>query len=233
MIEYRNATVFNSNCEAIVNTVNCVGIMGTGLALEFSLRYPNMLKQYEKDCENKIVKIGKVNLYKDENQIILNFPTKFHWKYPSKIEWIEKGLDFIVQNYKSWNIRSIALPPLGCSNGGLNFDKDVKPLIEKKLSQLDILIVVCVDPGYPEGKEKEMVGLFHLEDINALCVKLKISGKGREGLISNQHQIKRFYEISKIPGVGKKSYEKIFNYYYNINNLLKIKTYQQLKFDIY
>ena len=69
MIEYKKITVFNSNCDAIVNTVNCVGVMGTGLALEFSLRYPKMFNEYKNDCENKLVKIGKINLYKEDNQI--------------------------------------------------------------------------------------------------------------------------------------------------------------------
>lgn len=232
MIEYRRTTVFNSNCDAIVNTVNCVGVMGAGLALEFALRYPNMLKQYVKDCENKLVETGKVNLYIDDGQIILNFPTKFHWKYPSKIEWIEKGLDYISQNYKSWNVKSIALPPLGCSNGGLNFDKDVKPLIETKLTKLEILVVVCIDPGYPEGKEKQMLELFSKTDLEQLCSFLKITGKAKEGLMLNRSLIKRFFEIGLIPGLGKVSYEKLFKYFYNFHLLESENHCEQIKFDI-
>lgn len=232
MIEFRNTTVFNSNCEAIVNTVNCVGVMGAGLALEFSLRYPTMLEEYKKDCENKLVNIGKVNIYKDENQIILNFPTKYHWKFPSKIEWIEKGLEFIVQNYKKWNVKSIAIPPLGCSNGGLNFEKEVKPLIEKMLSNLDVLVVVCIDPGYPEGKEKQMLELFKKDDLEELCLSLKITGRAKEGLLVNQTLVNRFYDIKEIPGVGIKSYEKIFHHYYKTKEQMKVKSYQQLRLDI-
>lgn len=232
MIEYKKTTVFNSNCDAIVNTVNCIGVMGTGLALEFSLRYPKMFNEYKNDCENKLVKIGKINLYKEENQIILNFPTKYHWKYPSKIEWIEKGLDYIVQNFKTWNIKSIAIPPLGCNNGGLDFERDVRPIIERKLSNLDILVIICIDPGFPEGKEKQMLDLFKNENLEQLCIVLKINSKTKESLIANQRLINRFYEIKEISGVGIKSYEKIFNHYYNMKEHLNLKSYQQLRLDI-
>ena len=233
MIEYRNTTVFNSNCEAIVNTVNCIGVMGAGLALEFSLRYPTMLEEYKKDCENKLVNIGKVNIYKDENQIILNFPTKYHWKFPSKIEWVEKGLEFIVQNYKKWNVKSIAIPPLGCSNGGLNFEKEVKPLIEKMLSNLDVLVVVCIDPGYPEGKEKEMLESFKKDDLEKICFSLKITGKAKEGLILNQALVNRFYEIKEIPGVGIKSYEKIYSMYIYVESSIYVNKASHLVVSYY
>ena len=166
MIRLLNKTVFNSNCEGLVNTVNCVGAMGAGLALEFALRYPEVEKQYEKDCNNKKVKIGEIITYKTDDCLVINFPTKFHWKYPSELKWIAEGLDYMVMHYNEWNIKSIAIPPLGCSNGGLDFKTQVLPLIEDKLKNVDIDIYVCVDPGIAEGKEKEMLDAFNESDPN-------------------------------------------------------------------
>jgi O-acetyl-ADP-ribose deacetylase (regulator of RNase III) len=99
MLQYTQTTVFNTNAQAIVNTVNCVGVMGAGLALEFKLRFPQMYTDYVSRCKNKNIKIGKVNLYHDQyTPYIINFPTKNHWKYPSNLQWIEAGLiDFVQQ----------------------------------------------------------------------------------------------------------------------------------------
>jgi len=214
MIKYLNKTVFNSGCEGIVNTVNCVGAMGAGLALEFSLRYPKMEKQYEQDCANKKVKTGEIITYKEDDVLIINFPTKYHWKYPSQIKWISDGLDYLVEHYKEWNIKSIAIPPLGCSNGGLDYVNQVKPLIESKLNNLDIDVCLCVDPGYAEGKEKEMLDAFNKSDVEIMCDKLKIKGKAKMAL-QNRKNIARFYMIKALDDVGITTYSKIFQYFYN------------------
>ena len=146
MIKYRyNENIFESKSMALVNTVNCVGIMGAGLAKEFKLRFPEMFKDYVKKCNENKIKIGKLDIYKiNDRKIIINFPTKDHWKYPSKLEYIEKGLNDFVKNYKSWNIKSIAFPQLGCGKGGLKWN-DVKYLMEKYLTDLDIGIEVHVN----------------------------------------------------------------------------------------
>ena len=146
MIKYRyNENIFNSKSMTIVNTVNCVGVMGAGIAKEFKLRFPEMFKDYVKKCNANEIRIGKLDIYKINNQkIIINFPTKDHWKYPSKMEYIKKGLEHFVQNYKSWNITSVAFPQLGCGKGGLKW-KDVKHLMEEYLTDLDINIEVYVN----------------------------------------------------------------------------------------
>jgi O-acetyl-ADP-ribose deacetylase (regulator of RNase III) len=158
MITYFDGTVFNTPAKAIVNTVNCVGTMGKGLALEFKLRYPDMYEEYKKQCEIKEIKIGKIKLYEEsENLWIMNFPTKMHWRNPSKMEYIEAGLKYFVKNYKKINIESIAFPKLGSNNGGLKWE-DVKVLMEKYLNDLDIDVYICLDKKRePEGKEKEML----------------------------------------------------------------------------
>ena len=229
MIEYLNKTVFNSDCDGIVNTVNCVGVMGAGLALEFALRYPDLKKQYELDCKDKKVKIGEIISYKVCDKVVLNFPTKIHWKFPSKLEWIEEGLDFIVENYKKWNIKSIAIPPLGCNNGGLDYIRQVKPLIENKLKDLEIRVCLCQDPGIAEGKEKDMVDSFNSSNVEELCGRLKIKGKARTSLLKFGN-VSRFYEIKNIENVGIATYEKLFNYFYNEESLAH--GFTQMKLDI-
>lgn len=145
MIKYRyNENIFKSKSTALVNTVNCVGVMGAGIAKEFKLRFPEMFKDYVKKCNVNKIRIGKLDIYKiNDRKIIINFPTKDHWKYPSKLEYIEKGLIDFVKNYKSWNIISIAFPQLGCGKGGLKWN-DVKYLMKEYLIDLDINIEVYV-----------------------------------------------------------------------------------------
>ena len=214
MVKIIPSTVFNINCDAIVNTVNCDGVMGAGLALEFSLRYPNMFDQYVNDCKSKIVKVGYLIKYEDDGQMIINFPTKISWRFPSNIKWIEQGLRYFSQNYKNLNISSIAFPPLGTSNGGLSFELDVKPLMIKMLSDLDIDIYICVDPGYPDGEEKSMLDKFKNDDLNQVVKSLKIRKRQLMALIINQKNIKRFFDIKNIDEIGLETYKKLFNYYY-------------------
>ena len=95
-----SSNVFNTDADAIVNTINCVGFMGKGLALEFSLRYPKLLVDYKEKCSKKEINIGKLYYYKEDNILIINFPTKKDYKFPSKLEWIEKGLLEFVNTYK-------------------------------------------------------------------------------------------------------------------------------------
>jgi len=103
-------SIFDSNCQVIVNPVNCKGFMGKGLALEFKYRYPDMFEDYKKNCAENKIKIGKLNLWKKSKPWIINFPTKDDWKYPSQIEYIEKGLQFFIAHYKEWQITSMQPP---------------------------------------------------------------------------------------------------------------------------
>ena len=186
--------------------------MGAGLALEFALRYPKMAIQYEDDCRTQKVRIGQILTYPEDNVLIINFPTKYHWKYPSKLSWISQGLEYLKQQYMEWNVKSIAIPPFGCSNGGLDFD-DVRVLILNKLRDIDIDVYICIDPGYPEGKELQMVEEFNATDKMTLCEMLGIKGKARNALIESK-PIDRFYKIKELENVGIASYEKIFRFFY-------------------
>jgi len=97
MLRFSDSNVFNINVDAIVNTINCVGFMGKGIALEYSLRYPKLLLDYKEKCENKEINVGKMYYFNSEDKLIVNFPTKYDYKYPSKIKWIELGLKNFVE----------------------------------------------------------------------------------------------------------------------------------------
>ncbi len=116
--------LFESKVQTLVNTVNCVGIMGKGIAQEFKKRYPEMFKDYNDRCTKGEVQLGKPYIFKSlyNDRIIINFPTKKHWRSVSKVEDIYNGLEYLTMKYKDWGVTSIALPPLGCGNGGLEWD---------------------------------------------------------------------------------------------------------------
>lgn len=152
IVNVKKDNIFNSKCQTIVNTVNCVGVMGKGIALVYKLRYPKMFDLYREHCKSKLIGIGKLWLYKGEENApwVLNFPTKYHWKYPSKIEYIEKGLKKFVDTYQEKGITSIAFPMLGTHNGGLDKD-EVLSIMKHYLSQCNIPIEIYdYDPSAPD-----------------------------------------------------------------------------------
>ena len=140
MVVEINGSIFNSKCIAIVNTVNCVGVMGKGLALAFKKIYYDNYLAYLDECKSKKLIPGKVFIYTNfryqNHRYIINFPTKNHWKNNSKLEYITEGLIDLVKKIKELDIKSIAIPKLGCSNGHLEWSI-VKPLIIEAFIELD------------------------------------------------------------------------------------------------
>ncbi len=136
--------------DAIVNTVNCIGVMGKGIALQFKKKWPNNFKAYAAACKNSEVKLGQIFTFDlgalATPRYIVNFPTKGHWRSSSKIEDIESGLQSLVLHIQKYDIRSIAIPPLGCGLGGLPWP-DVKALIVKHLGELDNLEIRLFEPN--------------------------------------------------------------------------------------
>lgn len=144
--------IFESSAITIVNTINCVGVMGKGIALEFKKRYPEMYKEYVSLCNNGEIKPGKPYYYYDLNGAsIINFPTKDHWRSSSKLSYIVSGLDWFRKNYESLGIESIAFPPLGCGNGGLSWDL-VGPIMYYYLNDLPIDIEIYAPYGTSSEK---------------------------------------------------------------------------------
>ena len=119
MITYKPGDIFQSNAQVITNTVNCVGVMGKGLALAFKTRFPEMNDDYVQRCRDGLVKPGLPYLWENDVVQVLNFPTKRHWKLNSFLSDIEADLKFLAENYAQMGIASIALPPLGCGLGCL------------------------------------------------------------------------------------------------------------------
>jgi O-acetyl-ADP-ribose deacetylase (regulator of RNase III) len=157
MIESQQGNILQADAEALVNTVNCVGVMGRGVALQFRKEFPENYKLYKAVCAKQEVQPGKMlvfDLNRFENpRWVINFPTKVHWKGKSRIEHICTGLVALVEEVQKRNIQSIAIPPLGCGLGGLNW-ADVRPLIERAFQPFPDVRVLLFDPtGAPAAEE--------------------------------------------------------------------------------
>lgn len=149
MIVLRQGDLLKADAEAIVNAVNCVGVMGRGIALQFRKAFPENYEEYREVCNRGELKPGMMLIH-DMRQLtnpryIVNFPTKQHWKEDSRIEYIENGLQTLVADIQKHGIRSIAIPPLGCGLGGLDW-KIVRPLIEKAFLELPNVTVYLFEP---------------------------------------------------------------------------------------
>ncbi|PIT04261.1 Appr-1-p processing protein [Bradyrhizobium nitroreducens] len=149
MIEFRTGDILSADVEALVNTVNCVGIMGRGIALQFKNMFPENFKAYEAACAREEVQPGRMFVYETRTltnpKFIINFPTKRHWKGKSRMDDIDSGLKALVEEIRARRIKSIAIPPLGSGLGGLNWS-DVKPRIVAALEKLEDLSVLVYEP---------------------------------------------------------------------------------------
>lgn len=160
MITYVGNSLYESPAQVLVNTVNTQGVMGKGVAAEFKRIYPKMFEQYRDLCERRKIDIGVLWIYKTPRKWILNFPTKKHWRNPSKPEYIEAGLRKFYEQFAIAGIHSIAFPALGCGNGGLDWQETVKPLMEKCLNKLPIDVFIhlpWVNNNLPEHKDQEAI----------------------------------------------------------------------------
>ena len=164
MIKFVTGNILESEAQALVNTVNTVGVMGKGIALQFKKAFPSNYKAYSKACKNNEIVIGKLFVTTDQNitngeKIIINFPTKKDWRKPSEYSYIEEGLDDLIKIIETWQIKSLAIPPLGSGNGGLEWES-VKKIIAKKLGFLNTEIFVYEPTAeIKESLKKERVKL--------------------------------------------------------------------------
>ncbi|MGE0557347.1 MAG: macro domain-containing protein [Burkholderiales bacterium] len=148
-IKFLQGNLLEAPVEAVVNTVNTVGVMGKGIALMFKEAFPDNFQRYEDACKRKEVRVGQMfvteNLTLDGPRWIINFPTKQHWRQPTKLQWVIDGLQDLRRVVEQNHIRSVAVPPLGCGNGGLEW-ADVRPEIERTLSDLKDVEVLVFEP---------------------------------------------------------------------------------------
>jgi uncharacterized protein YwgA/O-acetyl-ADP-ribose deacetylase (regulator of RNase III) len=208
MIKVLVGDIFNSKAQTLVNTVNCVGIMGKGLALAFKNKYSDMFIDYEQKCKQRMVKLGKPYLYKSLfPPHILLFPTKDHWRSVSNIHAIEEGLQYLKKNYKDWGITSIAVPPLGCGLGELDWNI-VGPTLYRHLKELDIEVELYAPFGTPH---KELTPEFLGEQSKSQQdEKYKTNGsKIDPGLISVVEVIRRIEKSPYHWPIGRVMFQKL------------------------
>lgn len=214
MINVIKGNIFTTKAQTIVNTINCLGVMGAGIAFEFRLRYPEMFQQYVLLCDQKQINIGNLWIYKSKDRQILNFPTKYDWRYKSKIEYLEKGLQKFITTYKEKNITSIAFPLLGASNGGIPEDVSLN-IMQNYLSQCDIPIEIFMyDPDAYDDLFLKFRDIFNSLSEKEISKKASIGSKYIKLIHSsmeNEH-IKTLSQLLETKGIGETTIEKVFNF---------------------
>jgi len=209
--------LFTSNAQTLVNTVNTVGIMGAGIALEFRLRYPEMFEKYIDLCKKKQISIGKLWLYKADDRWILNFPTKKDWKDDSKIEYLEEGLQKLVDSYKEKGITSIAFPVLGSNHGNIPEEESIK-IMKRYLIKCDIPVEIYLyDPDSPDDLYESLKNKFLSMSIEEIKEKAQIQKQYAEKLLGilRDDKIKNISSLTSVEGIGIRTLEKVFDYLFN------------------
>ena len=175
MIEYTQGNLLDADADAIVNTVNTVGVMGKGIALMFKERFPENFRAYAVACKAGEVQVGEMfvtaGVELDGPRWIINFPTKQHWRNPTKREWVESGLTALRHFIEEKKIRSIAIPPLGCGNGGLAWEV-VRPMIESTLAGLSNTRVLVYEPTAKYQNVAKKQGVKKLTPARAMIAEL-------------------------------------------------------------
>lgn len=210
-IKFIKGNIFNSKCQTLVNTVNCKGFMGKGLALEFQTRYPEMVKEYVALCESGALQVGKLWLYTRQKPWVLNFPTKDHWRMPSKLEYIEAGLKKFCNTYSEKKITSIAFPELGTHNGGLDWVV-VKKCMEQHLRDLPIDVeIYSYDSAAADASFDLFVEKMKILKKDDLGKQIGLNEKQATKLFEafQVNDVFNFSDVKRLGGFGKKTMEKI------------------------
>jgi O-acetyl-ADP-ribose deacetylase (regulator of RNase III) len=176
MITFTEGNLLKAETEALVNTVNTVGVMGKGIALMFKEAFPENFRAYSVACKKHEIEVGHIFATERKDLVggpkwIINFPTKKHWRNPSKIDWIKDGLQDLVRFIREHKIKSIALPPLGSGNGGLDW-KEVRPIIESTLGSLQDVDVLVFEPTARYQNVAKPTGVEKLTAARALVAEL-------------------------------------------------------------
>ena len=227
MIKKIKGNIFNTNCQTLVNTVNCIGVMGKGMALECKLRFPEMFIKYKDSCDKKLFKPGYLQIYKNSKPWILNFPTKIHWKDPSKIEYLEKGLKKFQDEYLNKNISSIAFPLLGASLGGLS-EELVYETMTKYLEPLNNIDIEIYEYDYMASDNLfdifyNKVSEFTFDDYKLVLKLNKTAAENLKNAIDGK-SVKSMLGIQDVPQIGTKAIESIHNFIRNKKNINTQKT---------
>lgn len=212
--------IFASRCQTLVNTVNCDGVMGAGIALEFKLRHPAMFAQYADHCRAGRMEIGKLWIYQPpaeagDRRWVLNFPTKRRWKDPSRLEYLAAGLEKFAESYHRRGVQSAAFPVLGSANGGLAEEASLSVMLPY-LESCEIPVEIyrydptAVDDLYEDFKQS-FLSMDDRELAAALGLRINLVRKVRETL-ERDTQINSISRLASVKGIGAKTLEKSFRY---------------------
>lgn len=211
-ISVRKGNIFSSGCQTLVNTVNCVGVMGAGIALECRLRYPQMFEQYAQLCTDAKLHIGQLWIYRAPTRWVLNFPTKQHWRYPSKLEYLQRGLQKFIDTYEARGITSVAFPLLGAHNGGLAAGQSLEVMLHY-LQHCSIRVEIY---EYDPASGDDVFDAFKAAFLNlpdaAICQQSGLRANAvhriREALADPR--LCQLAQLAQVPGIGDKTLEKSF-----------------------
>ena len=218
--------LFTSSCQTIVNTVNCVGVMGAGIALECRLRFPEMHENYISLCNEEKIDIGLLWIYKSPKRWILNFPTKKNWKYPSKKEYLHTGLKKFCDTYKEKGIESIAFPLLGADKGGIP-QEDSLSIMRSYLDNIDIEVEIYrYDPKAKDDLFDKTKNFILSQDLLQISKETKLRKDYVEKVITGMKRpdIYQLNQLARIEGIGIKTLEKVFSFANAENTSFKQQT---------
>ena len=188
--------LFQSEAQTLVNTVNTVGVMGKGIALEFKRRFPAMYKDYVRRCDEGQVRMGEPYLFRSLTPPwIINFPTKEHWRGPSRLEAIRSGIAYLAAHHREWDIESLAVPPLGCGEGGLEW-RIVGPTLYRGLSKLDIPVELYAPFGTP--REELLDGFLRYAGEDEASLRIPIAWVALASIIARITSERYHYPIGRV-----------------------------------
>jgi uncharacterized protein YwgA/O-acetyl-ADP-ribose deacetylase (regulator of RNase III) len=208
MIRVLSGNLFESRAQTWVNTVNCVGVMGKGVALGFKERFPEMFADYQRRCERGEVRLGRPYLFKHlVGPWIVNFPTKQHWRQVTNLQDIVSGLEYLRAHYKDWGIKSLAVPPLGCGNGQLEW-RVVGPTLYRHLAEFDIPVELYAPHGTPHSElQPSFLGAMGREgDLTPSAPKPQFI---QPGIVAIVETVRRLERQPYHPPVGRTTFQKI------------------------
>lgn len=205
--------IFTSQCQTLVNTINCVGVMGAGIALEYRLRYPAMYSRYVTLCKEQKIDIGLLWIFKSSDKWVLNFPTKKHWKAPSEESFLHTGLKKFIQTYRERGITSIAFPLLGADRGGIAQSKSLE-IMRQYLSNIDIDVEIYeYDPMAQDDIYSSTKSWLLSQDAADIAQSTSIRIDYVYKLIEamQRSDIHQLNQLARVKGVGVKTLEKVFS----------------------
>lgn len=210
--EYKG-NLFDSPAQTLVNTVNCVGVMGKGVALEFRLRFPEMFTTYQSVCNERALKPGQILPYLKQSPWILSFAVKSDWKFPSRMEWVESCLEKFVARYRELGIVSVAMPWIGAMNGGLPWDQ-VHQLMRDYLAPLgDINVeIVEFDPNATDPVFRRIQTAVGSMDESAFAQAVGITRRAADAIwhAVAEDRVPSLARLIEMPGIGETTVENLY-----------------------